>query len=151
MIAAACKGVGGYHISVHIDVPFTPSALIDAVREAITRSNHNIKLAVFDHITSVTACLLPVQQLIELCHSLHASREKRMAKEGEGKKGDGDDGEHKILGPEEWIPVLIDGAHALGAVDLNLTQLNPDFYVSNCHKWFLCPKGKSPIQQYNIH
>lgn len=41
------------------------------------------------------------------------------------------------------IPVLIDGAHALGSQRLDLNSLQPTYYVSNAHKWFCAPKGSA--------
>lgn len=39
--------------------------------------------------------------------------------------------------------VLVDGAHGIGQVDLDISAMAPDWYVSNAHKWLFAPKGSA--------
>lgn len=84
-----------------------PGEWITAVEPAL---NGRTKLLLIDHITSPTALVLPVAEIVALARS-------------------------------RGIRTLVDGAHAPGAIDLDIESIGADAYTANLHKWTCAPKG----------
>jgi isopenicillin-N epimerase len=54
------------------------------------------------------------------------------------------------------VPVLVDGAHAPGAIPLEIPSLGVDWYAANLHKWAHAPRGcgilwAAPERQSMLH
>ncbi|XP_013405983.1 putative L-cysteine desulfhydrase 1 isoform X2 [Lingula anatina] len=104
-----CAETGSILQEETVQFPITSRDQLISLVESTLRPEVT-KLAVFDHIPSNIPFIMPIQEIIAICH----------------KRG---------------VPVLVDGAHALGSLPLDIASLKPDYYISNAHKWFCCPKG----------
>lgn len=99
---------GGTLVSVDIPLPMTSeSDFVERVWAAVTPRTKALSIS---HITSPTAIIFPIKELIRRCRAA-------------------------------GILTIIDGAHVPGHIDLDLRDLDPDFYAANCHKWLCAPKG----------
>ena len=105
------------------------ASLVEAAAESggniAARLGPRTRLAIFDHVTTPTAVIFPVEELVALCRRVGAA-------------------------------VLIDGAHAPGMLALDVTAIDADWYVGNCHKWLMAPKGSAflwtaPARQADTH
>lgn len=78
---------------------------------AVFREN-DIKLALFDTVVSMPGVKMPFKEISQLCK-------------------------------ENGVLSLVDGAHLIGLIpiDLGTPEFQPDFYVSNLHKWLSLPRG----------
>jgi isopenicillin-N epimerase len=95
---------------VTAEVPF-PTRSADEIAEAILRRvTRKTRLVMLDHVTSNTAMVLPIAELV-----------RELENRG--------------------VSTLVDGAHAPGMLDLNLSELRPAYYTGNLHKWVCAPKG----------
>ena len=104
----ACERTGARMVTAEIPFPRPlPDAITASVAAALTPRT---RIAVIDHITSASALVLPLADIIAACHA-------------------------------RGVPVLVDGAHGPGHVDIDLTALNADWYTGNCHKWLNAAKG----------
>ncbi|KAI1318673.1 hypothetical protein EDD11_005966 [Mortierella claussenii] len=49
------------------------------------------------------------------------------------------------------ILVYVDGAHSIGQVHVDLADIHPDFYITNCHKWLFSVRGSAVLYVSKRH
>lgn len=84
--------------------------LESALQAAAARGR--VAFVLLDHITSPTAVVMPVRDMVASCRRLAPG-----------------------------VQVMIDGAHAPGQLDLDLPHIGADWYTGNLHKWCFTLKG----------
>ncbi|KAJ7665092.1 PLP-dependent transferase [Mycena polygramma] len=94
--------------------PTTPAKIITQFREhlrRLPRKNGQKVIAIIDSIISMPAVLLPWKEMVQICK-------------------------------EEHVLSVIDAAHSIGQEpNLNLSKADPDFWISNCHKWLYAKRS----------
>lgn len=109
---------------VQAEVHF-PAKSAEAILEPVERAllelpqPCKLRLAVFDHVSSYPPSILPVARLARMVKARCAE-----------------------------TLVLLDGAHALGQVPIDMKQLaeaGVDAYVTDGHKWLMAPKGSGAL------
>ncbi|MGA7935981.1 MAG: aminotransferase class V-fold PLP-dependent enzyme [Kovacikia sp.] len=86
----------------------------DPVAVLTSHLKPNTRLVVLSHILWNTGQLLPLAEMVAVCHSYGSVRP---------------------------IRVLVDAAQSVGVLPLNLTELQADFYAFTGHKWWCGPEG----------
>jgi len=103
-------------VPVHFDVPISHKEILRLTEETIEKTRASLQPGERLHLGLMDAiCSLPgvVMPWVELCALF--------------KKYD--------------ILSLVDAAHAMGHVPVDLTAADPDFWVSNAHKWCFAPRS----------
>ncbi|MBR8830502.1 MAG: Isopenicillin N epimerase [Chroococcopsis gigantea SAG 12.99] len=91
-------------------VPFPPQSSAEIIAPILDKVSPRTKLALLDHVTSATALIFPIEELVA-----------RLKARG--------------------VDTLVDGAHALGFLPLDVGKIGATYYTGNCHKWLCAPKG----------
>ena len=87
---------------------------VDLFSDAVALYGQRVRLITFSHITYKTGTTLPAKRIC-----------------------------HEVAIPNQ-IPTLVDGAHAVGMLNLNLQKMGCDFYTGSGHKW-QCGAGATGI------
>jgi len=94
--------------NIPLTYPVEDDDIVRKLRDRVLqerKEGKNVKIAMFDTVLSLPGVRMPWEDLVAACREL-------------------------------GVLSLIDGAHGIGLIDLtHLGKVNPDFFVSNCHKY----------------
>ncbi|KAJ8517235.1 hypothetical protein ONZ45_g5566 [Pleurotus djamor] len=101
--------------AVELEFPMSHDTIIERFKESVRAVKRTCKkpriFALIDSLASHPGVYLPWKEMVEVCR-------------------------------EEGVVSIIDAAHSIGQeVDINLSSVQPDFWVSNCHKWMFAKRG----------
>lgn len=120
------RETGSTYIEVNVPMPLTsPERVVEAIERAITKRT---RLVVVDHISSPTAVIFPMKEILEMC----AARGVDVLVDGAHAPG--------------MVELNVEELGELGAT----------YYAANLHKWICAPPGAAflwvrPDKQKRIH
>ena len=115
----------------------------------------NTRLLVISHILWNTGQVLPLTEIVKVCHEppltplcQGGGQEEFSLVQGEGQEEGQEDLSLIQGGRQEDLPakkhkvrVLVDAAQSVGVLPLNLIESGVDFYAFTGHKWWCGPEG----------
>jgi L-cysteine/cystine lyase len=111
----------------------------------------NTRLLVISHILWNTGQVLPLAEIVKVCHEPPLTRPCQGGGQEEFSlvQGDGPEdlsliqggGQEELPAKKHKIRVLVDAAQSVGVLPLNLIESGVDFYAFTGHKWWGGPEG----------
>ncbi|MCJ1462494.1 hypothetical protein MMC07_001096 [Pseudocyphellaria aurata] len=106
------SGVEGEKIQ--LQYPVSDDVVVNLFEEklqSVRRGGRVARVAMFDTVSSLPGVRVPWERLVQSCK-------------------------------DNGVLSLVDGAHGIGHISLqHLGKADPDFFVSNCHKWLFVPRA----------
>jgi L-cysteine/cystine lyase len=111
----------------------------------------NTRLLVISHILWNTGQVLPLAEIVKVCHEppLTPPCQGGGQEEFSLVQGDGQEdlsliqggGQEELPAKKHKVRVLVDAAQSVGVLPLNLIESGVDFYAFTGHKWWCGPEG----------
>ncbi|MCJ1386349.1 hypothetical protein MMC17_009475 [Xylographa soralifera] len=113
-IEYVCESTPAERLCIVLQYPIEDKEVVQKFREAVEtvkNDGRKVKIAMFDTVLTFPGVRMPWEALVDVC---------------------------KDFG----VLSLVDAAHGIGHIDLTrMGQVGPDFFTSNCYKWFYVPRG----------
>lgn len=119
-------------IKIDLAYPLSDHEVLATIKDTIEKENSKndgeIKLCFMDAISSVPGVRFPFESAIQLVRNYNILSLV--------------DGAHAIgkFYPQQLVN-YIPNTIPLGQIPLNLHVTDPDFFITNCHKWLFAPRG----------
>ncbi|MEG3922705.1 aminotransferase class V-fold PLP-dependent enzyme [Microcoleus sp. T3_A4] len=111
----------------------------------------NTRLLVISHILWNTGQVLPLAEIVKVCHEPPLTPPSQGGGQEEFSlvQGDGQEdlsliqggGQEELPAKKHKVRVLVDAAQSVGVLPLNLIESGVDFYAFTGHKWWCGPEG----------